>query len=167
MIKRIRGFRLGRKKLARFFKWIAQRRREPARLCSRDHPRRSCNSISKILDMARYFTRGAKTLCFPNSDPGYIKLGRAKPMEVPKGHLAVYVGESDGDTKRELVPVIFFNHPLFAELLQRTERVNGYNHSGGITIPCGYSEFEKVKTRIAAWENCHNSIWTKKHYKYW
>jgi len=169
-MKRLRGFRIGRKKLARFFKWIARPRRKPARLSSMDLPRRSFNSISKILGMARRLQRGAKTLCFPHSDPGYIRLGHAKPMEVPKGHMAVYVGQPDGDTKRELVPVIYFNHPLFGELLKGTERVYGYNHSGGITIPCGYSEFEKVKVRIAAWNNCHKSrgySLQRRHHKYW
>ena len=35
------------------------------------------------------------------------------PVTVLKGHLAVYVGQKDGDFYRVLVPVIYFNHPLF------------------------------------------------------
>lgn len=75
---------------------------------------------------------------------------------VPKGHLAVYVGDSDDDdTHRYVVPVIYFNHPLFGDLLQEAEKVYGFNHPGGITIPCGVSEFESVQTQIAAGSRLH------------
>lgn len=155
-MKKLRGFRLARRKLARIFKWIIRSRRKPTPFHFLDHPTRSLNStISKILGLACYLQRRAKTLCCPNSDPGYIQLGMAKPVEVPKGHLAVYVGESDGETRRVMVPVIYFNHPLFGQLLKEAERVHGYNHPGGITLPCRFSEFEKVKMRIAAWDHCH------------
>lgn len=78
----------------------------------------------------------------------------AKPVVVPKGHMAVYVGESDDDTQRYLVPVIYFNHPLFGELLKEAEKIYGFNHPGRIVIPCGVSEFEKVQMRIAAGDHC-------------
>lgn len=76
--------------------------------------------------------------------------GRRKPP--PKGHLVVYVGgqKDGGPPKRYLVPVIDFNHPLFAELLREAEEEFGYHHPGGITIPCPVSRFERVQTRIAA-----------------
>lgn len=69
-------------------------------------------------------------------------------VTVPKGHLAVYVGQKDGDYRRVLVPVIYINHPLFTELLRDAEEEYGFNHPGGITIPCRISEFERVQTRI-------------------
>ncbi|XP_021635538.2 auxin-responsive protein SAUR36, partial [Hevea brasiliensis] len=103
------------------------------------------------------FSNTQRRGALPNSNLGYIRLGQAKPEEVPKGHLAVYVEESIGDKRREVVPVIYFNHPLFGELLKDAERVYGYNHSGGIKIPCGYSKFEELKIRIAAWDSSHNS----------
>lgn len=68
----------------------------------------------------------------------------------PRGKLAVYVGQKDGDYKRVLVPVIYFNHPLFGDLLREAEKEYGFDHPGGITIPCRVSEFESVKTRIDA-----------------
>jgi SAUR family protein len=66
--------------------------------------------------------------------------------------LAVYVGDGngDGDFHRVLVPVFYFNHPLFGELLREAEEEYGFHQEGGITIPCQFSEFEKVRTRIAA-----------------
>jgi len=71
-----------------------------------------------------------------------------KAVSVPKGHLAVYVGQKDGDFHRVLVPVMYFNHPLFSQLLKEAEEEYGFNQQGGITIPCRYSEFERVHTRI-------------------
>ncbi|KAG9145076.1 hypothetical protein Leryth_018362 [Lithospermum erythrorhizon] len=57
-------------------------------------------------------------------------------MHVPKGHLAVYVGDQEHETSRVFVPVIYFNHPLFVELLKESEMVYGFNHQKGIQIPC-------------------------------
>lgn len=71
-----------------------------------------------------------------------------KPVPVPKGHMAVYVGQKDGDFERILVPVVYCNHPLFGDLLKESENEFGFNQPGGITIPCRISEFERVQTRI-------------------
>jgi SAUR family protein len=84
------------------------------------------------------------------------------PVTVPKGHLAVYVGQKDGDFRRVLVPVIYFNHPLFSELLREAEQEYGFEHQGGITIPCRISEFESVQTKIAAGSGGRKLTW-KRH----
>lgn len=81
---------------------------------------------------------------------GYDPIDKEKKLTVPKGHLAVYVGQKDGDFRRVLVPVIYFNHPLFGELLREAEEEYGYEHHGGITIPCQISDFERVQNRIAS-----------------
>ncbi|AES71919.1 putative small auxin-up RNA [Medicago truncatula] len=58
----------------------------------------------------------------------------SKQVEVPKGHLAVYVGEK---MRRFMIPVSFLNEPLFQELLSQSEEEFGYCHPmGGLTIPC-------------------------------
>ncbi|KAF6139151.1 hypothetical protein GIB67_002413 [Kingdonia uniflora] len=55
-------------------------------------------------------------------------------MDVPKGHLAVYVGENK--KKRAVVPLSYLKHPSFQDLLSRVEEEFGFNHSiGGLTIP--------------------------------
>ncbi|KAL1331286.1 hypothetical protein AAHE18_12G173500 [Arachis hypogaea] len=59
-----------------------------------------------------------------------------------------------GEFRRVLVPVVYFNHPLFGELLRESEAEFGYHHPGGITIPCRVTEFEQVKTRIASGSAC-------------
>ncbi|KAG1360823.1 putative auxin-responsive protein SAUR36 [Cocos nucifera] len=77
------------------------------------------------------------------------------PPPPPKGHLAVYVsggrkGKEAAPPRRFVVPVIDFNHPLFVELLREAEEEFGFDHPGGITIPCPVSRFERVRTSIAA-----------------
>ncbi|VVB10311.1 unnamed protein product [Arabis nemorensis] len=57
---------------------------------------------------------------------------------VPKGHVAVYVGEQiEKEKKRFVVPISYLNHPCFREFLSRAEEEFGFNHPmGGLTIPC-------------------------------
>ncbi|KAK1571264.1 hypothetical protein Q3G72_014257 [Acer saccharum] len=56
-------------------------------------------------------------------------------IDVPKGHLAVYVGESQ--RKRFVIPVSFLNSSSFQDLLYQAEEEFGFDHPmGGLTIPC-------------------------------
>ncbi|BAT91028.1 hypothetical protein VIGAN_06233000 [Vigna angularis var. angularis] len=62
-----------------------------------------------------------------------IKMASAV-ADVPKGHLAVYVGENH---KRFVIPISYLSHPLFRDLLDWAEEEFGFNHPmGGLTIPC-------------------------------
>ncbi|KAK7260499.1 hypothetical protein RIF29_26592 [Crotalaria pallida] len=71
----------------------------------------------------------------------------SKCVEVPKGHLAVYVGEKQ---KRFLIPVSYLNSPLFQELLSQAEQEFGYDHPmGGLTIPCSEDVFQQITSRIS------------------
>ncbi|KAE8683793.1 vacuolar-processing enzyme-like [Hibiscus syriacus] len=160
IMKKIRGFKLGRK-LVKVLNWIIRPRR---RRNLRNSFLGNCSPLTRLCSFAAFLRRGTKGLCDSESDPGYIQLGgkEAKRVGVPKGHLAVYIGESEGNTRRVVVPLIYFNHPLFSELLKDAERVYGLNQSGGITLPCGISEFEKVKMRIADWDHCRR----KQHRRY-
>ncbi|XP_030450668.2 auxin-responsive protein SAUR21-like [Syzygium oleosum] len=67
--------------------------------------------------------------------------------DVPKGHVAVYVGEVQ--RKRFLVPISFLNHPSFRELLRRAEEEYGFKHPmGGLTIPCREEAFIDLTSRL-------------------
>jgi SAUR family protein len=75
------------------------------------------------------------------------------PVEAttPKGQVAVYVGGNEpGESMRYVVPVVCFNHPLFGELLREAEEEFGFEHPGGITIPCAASRFERAAAVAAA-----------------
>ncbi|KAK1618497.1 hypothetical protein QYE76_024014 [Lolium multiflorum] len=71
----------------------------------------------------------------------------AAEATTPKGQVAVYVG-GDGpggeSSMRYVVPVVYFNHPLFGELLREAEEEFGFQHPGGITIPCAATRFERA-----------------------
>ncbi|XVF45443.1 hypothetical protein PTKIN_Ptkin02bG0206700 [Pterospermum kingtungense] len=70
-----------------------------------------------------------------------------KQPNVPKGHVAVYVGEAQ--RKRFVVPISYLNHPSFAELLNRAEEEFGFNHPmGGLTIPCKEDAFINLTSRL-------------------
>ncbi|ONH90602.1 hypothetical protein PRUPE_8G063100 [Prunus persica] len=132
-MRKNRGFRL-RHKLVRIFKWIILPRKDLNRCQRLEPPTQNYNPISKFFTLARFLRRGAKQICSANS--GYIRIREApvetkvaKPVSVPKGHLAVY-------------------------LLKEAEKVYGFNHPGRIVIPCEVSEFEKVHMKIAAWDQC-------------
>ncbi|CAN0884833.1 Auxin-responsive protein SAUR32 [Linum grandiflorum] len=43
---------------------------------------------------------------------------------------------------------MYFNHPLFLELLKGAEEEYGFEHKGAITIPCHVEEFIQVQRII-------------------
>ncbi|KAK9123502.1 hypothetical protein Sjap_013104 [Stephania japonica] len=72
---------------------------------------------------------------------------RNQMSSVPKGHFAVYVGETE--KKWFVVPVSYLNHPSFQELLSSTEEEFGFSHPmGGLTSPCKESAFVDLTTRL-------------------
>jgi SAUR family protein len=70
------------------------------------------------------------------------------PKDVPKGFLAVYVGDAQEEQTRFVIPVCYFNHPLFLHLLQEAEHVYGFHQKGVFTIPCQVSDFEYLQWLI-------------------
>ncbi|CAN4127573.1 unnamed protein product [Withania somnifera] len=148
-MKQVRGFRLGRRLV-------------------KSHGRCATRAVAKCL---QFLKQGAKrVLCFGKNNSGYLRVGQEpeKKESVPKGHLTIYVGEDEDDTCRVVVPVMYFSHPFFAELLREAEMVYGYNYPGRIKIPCRISEFEYVKSRIAAaggsGKCSGEQSWWRKHY---
>lgn len=116
---------------------------------------KSQTSISKFLTWGCKLKTKAISVC--SKKPGFVQKPELE-KSVPKGKMAVYVGQKDGDFKRVLVPVIYINHPLFGQLLREAEEEYGHDHAGGITIPCRFSDFENVKTRIAAVCGCRKML---------
>ena len=70
----------------------------------------------------------------------------SKAVEVPKGYLAVYVGER---MKRFVIPISYLTQSSFQDLLSRAEEEFGYDHPmGGLTIPCQEDVFLNVTSRL-------------------
>ncbi|KAL1547862.1 auxin-responsive protein SAUR50-like [Salvia divinorum] len=69
------------------------------------------------------------------------------PVDVPRGYLAVYVGP---ELRRFIIPTSYLRDPLFKVLLDKAEEEFGFDHSGGLTIPC---EIETFKYLLQCMEN--------------
>uniref|UniRef100_A0A7C8YE36 Uncharacterized protein n=1 Tax=Opuntia streptacantha TaxID=393608 RepID=A0A7C8YE36_OPUST len=166
LVRKNRGIKLGRR-LIRVFKWVTRSRFRSSRyrkLDSKAGASRKSRAISKLCKWGKSIRHGL----FKSGNRGYNRVDHdpefdQKSVQVPKGHLAVYVGERDGEIQRVLVPVLFLNHPLFEKLLKESEKVYGFNQPGQITIPCPISEFEHVQTKIAAGEKFRHRLYRRSH----
>ncbi|KAK6916671.1 Small auxin-up RNA [Dillenia turbinata] len=67
------------------------------------------------------------------------------PLDVPKGHFVVYVGEN---RSRYIVPISMLSHPEFQCLLQRAEEEFGFDHEMGLTIPCEEVVFRSLTSML-------------------
>ncbi|KAF6153711.1 hypothetical protein GIB67_000944 [Kingdonia uniflora] len=69
---------------------------------------------------------------------------RESMIDVPKGCLAIMVGQGE-EEMRVVVPVKYFNHPLFMQLLKEAEEEFGFDQKGTIKIPCHVQQFQQVR----------------------
>ncbi|XP_020260743.1 auxin-responsive protein SAUR50-like [Asparagus officinalis] len=79
------------------------------------------------------------------SSLGRNNVGPELPLDVPKGHFAVYVGEK---RSRFIVPISFLNHPEFQILLRQAEEEFGFDHDMGLTIPCEEVVFRSLTSML-------------------
>ncbi|XP_061372887.1 auxin-responsive protein SAUR32-like [Gastrolobium bilobum] len=85
--------------------------------------------------------------------------GHGKKQEyrgVPKGCLAIKVGQQGEEQQRFVVPVMYFNHPLFMQLLKEAEEEYGFDQKGTITIPCHVEEFRNIRGLIDREKSLHH-----------
>ncbi|CAI9299372.1 unnamed protein product [Lactuca saligna] len=69
--------------------------------------------------------------------------------DVPKGHLAVYVGEIQ--KRRFVIPISYLYEPLFQEFLSYSEDEFGFDHPmGGLTISCHEDAFVEFTAALYA-----------------
>ncbi|KAI3745170.1 hypothetical protein L1987_58276 [Smallanthus sonchifolius] len=67
--------------------------------------------------------------------------------DVPKGHLAVYVGEKE--KRRFVVPISYLEQPLFQNLLRQSEEEFGFDHPmGGLTLSCQEEAFFQLTSIV-------------------
>ncbi|KAM7517250.1 hypothetical protein LguiA_006833 [Lonicera macranthoides] len=67
------------------------------------------------------------------------------PVDVPKGHFVVYVGEN---RSRYIIPIEFLSRPEFQILLRRAEEEFGFDHDMGLTIPCEEVVFRNLTSML-------------------
>ncbi|KAL9295666.1 putative small auxin-up RNA [Arabidopsis thaliana] len=168
-MRKLRGIKI-RRPIKQISRWILRRikiRRSRYTRLSPNRPVCKPRAITKLISWGRSLTsHSARFIGSKCSNSGYIPIGqepiREKLDPVPKGHSAVYIGKKDGDFQRVLVPIVYFNHPLFAELLREAEEEFGFSQEGGITIPCPYSDFKRVQTRIESGSGFCKFPWSRR-----
>ncbi|KAL7589226.1 hypothetical protein Lser_V15G40289 [Lactuca serriola] len=88
-------------------------------------------------------------ILFPRIIQAKQIIRRSLSMEIPKGYLAIYVGEQE--KKRFVVPVWLLSQPAFQELLDQAEQEFGFAHQmGGLTIPCSEYTFSDIASQLGA-----------------
>ncbi|CAA0818569.1 SAUR-like auxin-responsive protein family [Striga hermonthica] len=95
------------------------------------------NKLSQQKAMVKHLMKRCSSLGKKN---GYLN-DQGLPLDVPKGHFVVYVGES---RSRYIVPLSILTQPEFQSLLQRAEEEFGFDHDAGLTIPCDEEIFESL-----------------------
>ncbi|KAG8071612.1 hypothetical protein GUJ93_ZPchr0006g41745 [Zizania palustris] len=105
----------------------------------------------RMLTWGRSLARRMRLLRRRGSGDDRLLEDSAGEATTPKGQVAVYVGGGEpGESMRYVVPVVYFNHPLFGELLREAEEEFGFAHPGGITIPCAAARFESAAAVVAS-----------------
>lgn len=76
-------------------------------------------------------------------------------MPVPRGCVAVLVGDADGDgAERVVVDVRALGRPCVRALLEMAAREFGYDQKGVLRIPCTAEEFRRAVAADTAGARC-------------
>ncbi|KAH7524239.1 protein SMALL AUXIN UP-REGULATED RNA 9 [Ziziphus jujuba] len=97
-------------------------------ICSNNNNNNRSGSKS-IKFLKRTLSISDKTIC------------EASSISVPKGYLAVCVGE---EQKRFVIPMEYLGHHAFHILLREAEEEFGFEQAGILRIPCEVSLFESI-----------------------
>ncbi|KAI0511025.1 hypothetical protein KFK09_011643 [Dendrobium nobile] len=93
--------------------------------------------------MKIYFVKGVKIvgrkIALRGSEEEINASLIGREVEVPKGFLAVYVGDG---MRRFVIPTAYLCMPEFREILDKMEKEFGFNQKGGLKIPCDEEDFE-------------------------
>ncbi|XAR67226.1 hypothetical protein NMG60_11013706 [Bertholletia excelsa] len=84
---------------------------------------------------------------YPDLDEDSSVQSLDPPVGVPKGYLAVYVGP---ELRRFIIPASYLSQPLFKILLEKVEEEFGFEHNGGLTIPCDTETFKYLLQHMEA-----------------
>ncbi|KAF1873821.1 hypothetical protein Lal_00029527 [Lupinus albus] len=86
----------------------------------------------------------------------YANKASSNTVEVPKGYVAVYVGEK---MKRFVIPITYLNQSSFQELLSEAEEEFGYDHPmGGLRIPCQEDVSENPLLSVVTKQEQYNEL---------
>ncbi|XP_010928766.1 auxin-induced protein 6B-like [Elaeis guineensis] len=112
---------------------------------------KKANKITEIVRLQQMLKKWKKLAVAPKSNSKSIKFlkrtlsfsdtSSASSGDVPKGYLAVCVGE---EMQRFVIPTEYLGHRAFAVLLREAEEEFGFQQEGVLRIPCEVSVFESI-----------------------
>ncbi|CAN4093961.1 unnamed protein product [Withania somnifera] len=106
--------------------------------------RKSSNKLSQTATLKKILKR-CSSLGKKNTTNGSYQDEKGLPIDVPKGHFVVYVGEN---RTRYIVPISILSRPEFRLLLQRAEEEFGFDYDMGLTVPCNEDFFESLTSSM-------------------
>ncbi|KAL0432362.1 UNVERIFIED_CONTAM: Auxin-responsive protein SAUR50 [Sesamum latifolium] len=106
---------------------------------SRKHNKLSQKAVIKQI-VKRCSSLGKRQHGYDSEEAGML------PLDVPKGHFVVYVGEK---RSRHIVPISYLSSPEFQNLLHRAEKEFGFDHDMGLTIPCEQEVFDSLTSMLS------------------
>ncbi|KAK6916796.1 Small auxin-up RNA [Dillenia turbinata] len=93
-------------------------------------------SGKKLIKMARKWqtkaASGRKSISLSRKDSSQNLDERSPSSEVSEGHFVVYTS----DQRRFVIPLLYLNNEIFAELLNMSEEEFGLPRDGPIILPC-------------------------------
>lgn len=100
------------------------------------------------------------TACFNFQDrqiwSRFLEEDYSIPRDVPRGHMAVYVGE---DCKRYVIKVTLLKNPLFLPLLDEAEEIFGFATGSKLYIPCNEIIFISVLKSVNPTQGRRFQFW--------
>uniref|UniRef100_A0A0D6R7N7 Uncharacterized protein n=1 Tax=Araucaria cunninghamii TaxID=56994 RepID=A0A0D6R7N7_ARACU len=112
--------------------------------------RRKVSTVNECALSPRF--GGGSSLSY-DSDEECCRRPASPPPDVPEGYLAVYVGSEE--RRRFIIPTSYLSLPVFRTLLDKAEEEFGFDHKGGLTIPCEIAVFEDVLRVLATNDDHH------------
>ncbi|PKI46723.1 hypothetical protein CRG98_032863 [Punica granatum] len=109
---------------------------------------------NNIINGARWWDhiKGLCCHCFPAGRRSDEHI----PDDVPKGHLAMYVGEGEGEGGvRYVVDISVLGHPLFQALLDQAAEVFEFSAAAQLRIPCSEAVFLGILSLICSQSVLH------------
>ncbi|KAL9224637.1 hypothetical protein vseg_000655 [Gypsophila vaccaria] len=110
-----------------------------ASLSSRPNGPLAQHSLTRGISPSVHQRLKGKTITCDSDEEGW--LSPEPPSDVPRGFLAVYVGK-EIPRRRFIIPTTYLSHHLFKLLLEKAEEEFGFDHAGGLTIPCEVETFK-------------------------
>ncbi|XP_057974863.1 protein SMALL AUXIN UP-REGULATED RNA 51-like [Malania oleifera] len=104
---------------------------------------RKTHKLPQTAGLKQILRRCSYSLGKTSTKLGYDEEGH--PVDVPKGHFAVYVGQN---RSRYIVPISFLTRPEFQSLLRQAEEEFGFDHDMGLTIPCEEVVFKSLTSML-------------------